>query len=187
MNNQKPIWLRSPREVTDDEYKEFYKTAFKAAYDDPMAHTHFALEGSVECKALVYIPGMLPFELSRDMFDEEAASIRLYVKRVFINDKFEGIIPRWLKFVRGVVDSNDLPLNVSREILQRTKALTVIRKRLVKKSLDMIRDVERDEDESKYIMFWNNFGKVSTLKIANLQLLKLFEVYESRNNRRRSK
>merc|ERR1712157_175490 len=159
LNNQKPIWLRTPNDVTEEEYTEFYKTAFKAAYDTPMAHSHFALEGSVECKALVYIPGMLPFELSRDMFDENASSIRLYVKRVFINDKFDGIIPRWLAFIRGVVDSNDLPLNVGREILQQTKALTVIRKRLIKKSLDMIRDIEKDEDESKYIMFWNNFGK----------------------------
>merc|ERR1712232_555173 len=115
--------------------------------------------GSVECKALIYVPGMLPFELSRDMFDEDASSIRLYVKRVFINDKFDEIIPRWLKFIRGVVDSQDLPLNVSREILQRSKALTVIRKRLVKKSLDMIREIAEDEDESKYVMFWNNFGK----------------------------
>jgi len=159
MNNQKPIWLRSPKDVTEEEYTEFYKTAFKAAYDEPMANTHFALEGSVECKALIYVPGMLPFELSRDMFDEEASGIRLYVKRVFINDKFEDIIPRWLKFIRGVVDSQDLPLNVSREILQRSKALTVIRKRLVRKSLEMIREIAEDEDESKYIMFWNNFGK----------------------------
>merc|ERR1712176_84769 len=159
INNQKPIWLRSPREVEEDEYKEFYKSAFKAAYDEPMKYTHFVLEGSVECKSLLYIPGMLPFELSRDMFDEEASGIRLYVKRVFINDKFEDIIPRWLKFIRGVVDSQDLPLNVSREILQRSKALTVIRKRLVRKSLEMIREIAEDEDESKYIMFWNNFGK----------------------------
>merc|ERR1712157_72366 len=167
LNNQKPIWLRPASEVTEEEYKEFYKTAFRASYDEPMTYTHFSLEGSVECKSLLYIPGMLPFELSRDMFDEEASTIRLYVKRVFINDKFEGLIPRWLKFIRGVVDSDDLPLNVGREILQRTKALTVIRKRLVKKSLDMIRDLEKpnydveeeDDNEGKYIMFWNNFGK----------------------------
>jgi heat shock protein beta len=81
------------------------------------------------------------------------------VKRVFINDKFEDIVPRWLKFIRGVVDSQDLPLNVSREILQKSKVLSIINKRLVRKSLDMIRDIESDEDDSKYIMFWNNFGK----------------------------
>merc|ERR1712157_290172 len=99
LNNQKPIWLRPASEVTEEEYKEFYKTAFRASYDEPMTYTHFSLEGSVECKSLLYIPGMLPFELSRDMFDEEASTIRLYVKRVFINDKFEGLIPRWLKFI----------------------------------------------------------------------------------------
>ena len=124
-----------------------------------MKHTHFVLEGQVECKSLLYIPGMLPFELSKDMFDENACNIRLYVKRVFINDKFEDLMPRWLKFVRGVVDSDDLPLNVSREILQKSKVLSIINKRLVRKSLDMIRDIADDEDSSKYVMFWNNFGK----------------------------
>eukprot|EP00551_Chaetoceros_affinis_P009260 CAMPEP_0203684766 /NCGR_PEP_ID=MMETSP0090-20130426/48204_1 /ASSEMBLY_ACC=CAM_ASM_001088 /TAXON_ID=426623 /ORGANISM="Chaetoceros affinis, Strain CCMP159" /LENGTH=605 /DNA_ID=CAMNT_0050553947 /DNA_START=1013 /DNA_END=2831 /DNA_ORIENTATION=+ len=159
MNTQKPIWLRPPKEVEEEEYKEFYKSAFRASYDEPQKWTHFRLEGQVECKALLYIPGMLPFELSRDMFDENARNIRLYVKRVFINDKFEDIMPRWLKFVRGVVDSDDLPLNVSREILQKSKVLSIINKRLVRKSLDMFRDLAEDEDDSKYIMFWNNFGK----------------------------
>ena len=159
MNSQKPIWLRPPKEVTEEEYTDFYKAAFRASYDDPMKWTHFVLEGQVECKSILYIPGMLPFELSRDMFDENSRNIRLYVKRVFINDKFEELMPRWLKFVRGVVDSNDLPLNVGREILQKTKVLNVINKRLVRKSLDMVREVMEDEDEAKYITFWNNFGK----------------------------
>ena len=195
MNNQKPIWLRSPKDVTEDEYKEFYKSAFRASYDQPQKWTHFALEGQVECKALLYIPGMLPFELSRDMFDSNSRNIRLYVKRVFINDKFEDIMPRWLKFIRGVVDSNDLPLNVSREILQKSKVLSIINKRLVRKSLDMIReiadaeektrkkkteekkevaedatkedDTEEDDDSGKYIQFWNNFGKY--LKVGAIE------------------
>ncbi|KAL7542426.1 hypothetical protein ACHAWF_007174 [Thalassiosira exigua] len=159
MNANKPIWLRSPSDVTEEEYKDFYQSAFRASYDEPLAHTHFSLEGQIECKSILYIPGMLPFELSKDMFDEDSRNVRLYVKRVFINDKFEDIVPRWLKFVRGVVDSQDLPLNVSREILQKSKVLSIINKRLVRKSLDMIREIEGDEDESKYIMFWNNFGK----------------------------
>ena len=159
MNTNKPIWLRSPSDVTEEEYKDFYQSAFRASYDEPLAHTHFSLEGQIECKSILYIPGMLPFELSRDMFDDDSRNIRLYVKRVFINDKFEDIVPRWLKFVRGVVDSQDLPLNVSREILQKSKVLSIINKRLVRKSLDMIREIESDEDDSKYIMFWNNFGK----------------------------
>ena len=102
---------------------------------------------------------MLPFELSKDMLDENARNIFLYVKRVFINDEFDDIVPRWLKFVKGVVDSQDLPLNVSREILQKSKVLSIINKRLVRKSLDMIREIRDDENESKYVMFWNNFGK----------------------------
>jgi len=183
MNNQKPLWLRPPKDIAQDEYKDFYKSAFRASYDQPQKWTHFALEGQVECKALLYIPGMLPFELSRDMFDANSRNIRLYVKRVFINDKFEDIMPRWLKFIRGVVDSNDLPLNVSREILQKSKVLSIINKRLVRKSLDMIREIanaeekarkkkteetmdaeskgedEDDDDSGKYIQFWNNFGK----------------------------
>eukprot|EP00536_Pseudo-nitzschia_multiseries_P010953 jgi/Psemu1/319968/estExt_fgenesh1_pm.C_3530005 len=161
VNNQKPIWLRSPRDVNEEEYKEFYKTAFKSSYDDPMKSTHFVLEGQVECKAILYIPGMLPFELSKDMFDENSRNIRLYVKRVFINDQFQDLMPRWLKFVKGVVDSDDLPLNVSREILQKSKVLSIINKRLVRKTLDMIRDISEDESDegANYIMFWNNFGK----------------------------
>ena len=154
VNNQKPIWLRSPRDVKDDEYQEFYKTAFKASYDTPMKSTHFVLEGQVECKAILYVPGMLPFELSKDMFDENARNIRLYVKRVFINDQFEDLMPRWLKFIKGVVDSDDLPLNVSREILQKSKVLSIINKRLVRKSLDMIKDIARDDSEegSNYVV-----------------------------------
>lgn len=159
VNNQRPIWLRPTKDVTESEYKDFYKSAFRASYDDPMEWNHFVLEGQVECKALLYIPGMLPFELSKDMFDENARNIRLYVKRVFINDKFDELMPRWLKFVKGVVDSNDLPLNVSREILQKSKVLSIINKRLVRKSLDMMNSIAENEDKTKYIMFWNNFGK----------------------------
>jgi len=162
VNNQKPIWLRSPREVSEEEYEEFYKTAFRNSYDKPMKHTHFVLEGQVMCKSILYIPGMLPFELSKDMFDEDSRNLRLYVKRIFINDKFDELLPRWLKFVKGVVDSDDLPLNVSREILQKSKVLNIINKRLVRKSLDMVKELseaEGDEGKGQYVVFWNNFGK----------------------------
>jgi molecular chaperone HtpG len=152
VNTQKPIWLRPPKEVDEQEYQDFYKSAFRNSYDIPMKYTHFVLEGQVECKAILYIPGMLPFELSKDMFDENSRNIRLYVKRVFINDQFDDLLPRWLKFVKGVVDSNDLPLNVSREILQKSKVLSIINKRLVRKSLDMIREIAEAEDQSQYIV-----------------------------------
>eukprot|EP00934_Nitzschia_sp_Nitz4_P009201 Nitzschia sp. Nitz4//scaffold7_size249615//106032//108481//NITZ4_001170-RA/size249615-augustus-gene-0.8-mRNA-1//1//CDS//3329558421//9191//frame0 len=159
VNNQRPIWLRAPKEVSEQDYNDFYKSAFKGAFDDPLIHNHFVLEGQVECKSILYIPSVLPMELSRDMFGESHKNIRLYVKRVFINDKFEELIPRWLTFVKGVVDSDDLPLNVSREILQKSKVLSIIRKRLVRKSLDMIRTLSEDADTSKYDTFWKNFGK----------------------------
>eukprot|EP00579_Thalassiosira_antarctica_P001301 CAMPEP_0201866988 /NCGR_PEP_ID=MMETSP0902-20130614/1382_1 /ASSEMBLY_ACC=CAM_ASM_000551 /TAXON_ID=420261 /ORGANISM="Thalassiosira antarctica, Strain CCMP982" /LENGTH=789 /DNA_ID=CAMNT_0048392073 /DNA_START=55 /DNA_END=2424 /DNA_ORIENTATION=+ len=186
MNTNKPIWLRSPSDVTEEEYKDFYQSAFKATYDEPLGQTHFSLEGQIECKSILYIPGMLPFELSKDMFDEDSRNIRLYVKRVFINDKFEDIMPRWLKFVRGVVDSQDLPLNVSREILQKSKVLSIINKRLVRKSLDMIRAIESDEDDSKYIMFWNNFGKYMKVGIIEDQrnkddIIPLLRFYSSKS------
>lgn len=159
VNNSKPIWLRPPREVTEEEYQDFYKSAFRGTYDIPMKYTHFVLEGQVQCKSILYIPGMLPFELSKDMFDENSRNIRLYVKRVFINDSFDDLLPRWLKFVKGVVDSDDLPLNVSREILQKSKVLNIINKRLVRKSLDMIKELAEAEEDGQFILFWNNFGK----------------------------
>ena len=121
-----------------------------------MKWTHFKLEGQVELKSLLYIPGMLPFELSKNMFDEDAKNLKLYVKRVFINDDFEDLIPRYLKFIRGIVDSDDLELNVGREILQKSRVLSVVRKRLVRKSLDMIKDLKESGDYDK---FWTNFGK----------------------------
>ncbi|CAM9368852.1 unnamed protein product [Ectocarpus sp. 6 AP-2014] len=156
MNKMKPIWMRSPREVKEEEYSEFYKSTFKA-WDEVAAHTHFSLEGQVEFRALLFVPSVLPYELSRNMFDETSRNMRLYVKRVFINDKFEELLPRWLMFLRGVVDSEDLPLNVGREILQRSKMLSVISKRLVRKSLDMFKKLA--DDKEKYKVFWENFGK----------------------------
>lgn len=174
VNNQKPIWLRPPKEVPEEEYASFYKAAFKSSYDDPMAYTHFNLEGQVECKSVLFIPGMLPFELSKDMFDENSHNLRLYVKRVFINDQFDDLIPRYLKFIRGVVDSNDLPLNVGREILQKSSMLRVIRKRLIRKSLDMVKQV-KDRGEEEYMKFWRNFGKYIKVGVvedeANVQEL----------------
>ena len=93
------------------------------------------MQGNVDFKALLYLPSEVPYELTRDMFASSARSMRLYVKRVFINDKFEDLIPRWLLFLRGVVDSDDLPLNVGREILQQSRSLRIIKQRLVKKSM----------------------------------------------------
>ncbi|CAE8691220.1 unnamed protein product [Polarella glacialis] len=157
MNKMKPIWLRNPDVVNESEYTEFYKTTFKA-FDEPLSVTHFKVEGQIEFRALVFIPSTMPFELTRDMFSAEGRAMRLYVKRVFINDKFEDLIPRWLTFARGVVDSEDLPLNVGREILQKSRTLKIIRKRVVRKVLDSI-DELREKSPAKYENFWNSYGK----------------------------
>merc|ERR1711933_499759 len=157
MNKMKPIWLRNPEVMNGSEYNEFYKTTFKA-FDEPLTVTHFKVEGQIEFRALVFIPTTMPFELTRDMFAEAGRSMRLYVKRVFINDKFEDLVPRWLTFARGVVDSEDLPLNVGREILQKSRTLKIIRKRVVRKVLDTI-DELRENEPAKYDQFWSSYGK----------------------------
>jgi len=157
MNKMKPIWLRNPEVVNESEYTEFYKTTFKA-FDEPLTTTHFKVEGQIEFRALLFIPSTMPFELTRDMFSPEGKAMRLYVKRVFINDKFDDLIPRWLTFARGVIDSEDLPLNVGREILQKSRTLKIIRKRVVRKVLDTIDDL-RDKTPEKYEQFWSSYGK----------------------------
>eukprot|EP01038_Epipyxis_sp_PR26KG_P009274 gene9274-12494_t len=157
VNDKKPLWVRPVKECKPEDYEEFYKQTFKA-YDVPSAHTHFSVEGNVDFKALIYLPSEIPYELTRDMFASSARSMRLYVKRVFINDKFEDLIPRWLLFLRGVVDSDDLPLNVGREILQQSRSLRIIKQRLVKKSIDMMADLATS-NATEYQKFWKNFGK----------------------------
>ena len=157
VNSAKPLWMRSPKEVEKDEYDEFYKNTFRA-YDTPDAYTHFSLEGQVEFRALLFLPSTVPWELSQDMFNEKVKAVKLFVKRVFISDQFEEqLLPRWLSFLKGIVDSDDLPLNVSREILQKSKVLSIISKRLVRKSLDMFNDIAKDEE--KFATFTRNFGR----------------------------
>merc|ERR1719506_1844693 len=149
--------MRAPKDVASEEYAEFYKQTFKA-YDEPAAHAHFNLEGQVEFRAMLFLPSTVPWELSQDMFNEKVKPIRLFVKRVFISDNFEEqILPRWLSFLKGIVDSEDLPLNVSRELLQKSKVLSIISKRLVRKSLDMFADIAKDKE--KFATFTSNFGR----------------------------
>ena len=167
VNDKKPLWLRSPKDCTAQEYHDFYKQTFKA-YDAPMAHTHFSVEGNVDFKAMLFLPSEVPYELTRDMFAASARSMRLYVRRVFINDKFEDLVPRWLLFLRGVVDSDDLPLNVGREILQQSRSLRIIKQRLVKKSIDMMSDLAH-RNATEYNSFWKNFGKYLKIGIIENQ------------------
>ncbi|KAM3359300.1 heat shock protein 90-5, chloroplastic [Capsicum galapagoense] len=157
-NETKPIWMRNPKEVEKEQYQEFYKKTFNE-FLDPLAYTHFTTEGEVEFRSVLYIPGMAPLN-NEDVVNPKTKNIRLYVKRVFISDDFDGeLFPRYLSFVKGVVDSNDLPLNVSREILQESRIVRIMRKRLVRKTFDMIQDLSESENKEDYKKFWENFGK----------------------------
>lgn len=156
VNEMKPIWMRKAREVKDEEYEEFYKQIAKD-WQGPMANTHFAVEGDIEFRAILFTPKSIPPDLKQNMFEEKGRMLKLYVKRVFISDSFADLVPRWLCFLRGVIDSEDLPLNVSREILQKSRVLRVISKRLVRKSIDMFNGIkEKTED---YKTFWKEFGR----------------------------
>lgn len=157
INVQLPIWKQNEKDLTENDYFSFYKNTFKA-YDDPLAYVHFNVEGQISFNSILYIPGSLPWELTKNMFDEESRGIRLYVKRVFINDKFSETIPRWLTFLRGIVDSENLPLNVGREILQKSKMLSIINKRIVAKSINMMKGLKETGGE-KWNKFINTFGK----------------------------
>ncbi|CDF33242.1 unnamed protein product [Chondrus crispus] len=157
VNKLKPLWMRKPKEISSDEYSAFYKTITKD-FSDPLAHTHFAVEGDVEFRALLFCPKTLPSNLRQNMFGDQGSLLKLYVKRVFISDKFEDLLPRWLVFIKGVIDSEDLPLNVSREILQKSRVLRIISKRLVRKSVDMFKAVKA-RDNNDFEDFWAQFGR----------------------------
>merc|ERR1712117_56467 len=152
VNTQKAIWLRAKEDVTEEEYTEFYKSISKD-YLDPLAYTHFNAEGEIEFKSILYLPKKAPFDMM-DNYWTKKSEVKLYVRRVLVAEKFEELLPRYLNFVRGVVDSDDLPLNVSREQLQQHKLLKVIKKKLVRKTLDMIKKI----DESLYPAFWREFS-----------------------------
>jgi len=145
LNEIKAIWLRPKDEITDREYQDFYKTISKDP-EDPLAWTHFSAEGEIEFKAILYVPATAPFDLFENYYGKSSA-LKLYVRRVLITEEFEDLMPRYLSFVKGVVDSDDLPLNVSREQLQQMKMIKVMSKKLVKKAIDMIRDLAEDSYE----------------------------------------
>ncbi|WJX65070.1 hypothetical protein P8452_49771 [Trifolium repens] len=157
-NETQPIWLRNPKEVTKEDYNEFYKKTFNE-YLEPLASSHFTTEGEVEFRSILYVPPYAPSGKD-DIVNPKTKNIRLYVKRVFISDDFDGeLFPRYLSFVKGVVDSNDLPLNVSREILQESRIVRIMRKRLVRKAFDMILGISMSDNKEDYEKFWENFGK----------------------------
>merc|ERR1711959_223494 len=144
VNTQKAIWLRAKEDVTEEEYNEFYKTVSKD-YLDPLAYTHFNAEGEIEFKSVLFLPKKAPFD-QMDNYWTKKAEVKLYVRRVLVADKFEDLLPRYLNFVKGVVDSDDLPLNVSREQLQQSKIMKVISKKLVRKILELMKKLAKEED-----------------------------------------
>nr|CAD7408100.1 unnamed protein product [Timema cristinae] len=152
VNDSKPIWTRKPSEITDDEYNEFYKSLTKDN-TEPLAKVHFIAEGEVTFKSLIFVPKTQPSE-SFNKYGSKGDNIKLYVRRVFITDEFNDMMPNYLSFVQGVVDSDDLPLNVSRETLQQHKLIKVIKKKLVRKALDMFKKIEKSE----YEKFWKEYS-----------------------------
>merc|ERR1711953_748423 len=184
VNTQKAIWLRAKEDVTEEEYNEFYKGISKD-YLDPLAYTHFNAEGEIEFKSILFLPKKAPFDMI-DNYWTKRSEVKLYVRRVLVAEKFEDLLPRYLNFVRGVVDSDDLPLNVSREQLQQNKIMKVISKKLVRKVLELMKKLAKEDDsgdedeekddedsaeekeeekkdkkdeESTWLKFWKEFAK----------------------------
>ncbi|XP_065066897.1 endoplasmin-like [Rhopilema esculentum] len=179
INMNKPIWLRKAKEVNDAEYNEFYKAISKDT-EDPLAKIHFTAEGEVTFRSILFVPKSAPSGSFQD-YGNRKENIKMYVRRVFITDDFEDMMPKYLSFIKGVVDSDDLPLNVSRETLQQHKLLKVIKKKLVRKALDMIKKIP---DATYLDTFWKEYSTNVKLGVIEdhsnrTRLAKLLRFYSS--------
>ena len=149
MNEQKAIWSRDKSEITDEEYTNFYKTLVRNSEDEPLTWTHFKAEGEIDFKCILYLPKKAPADLYEDFYHKKMNNLHLYVRKVLIQDSFDDLLPRYLSFVVGVVDSDDLPLNVSREQLSQDKVLKVMGKKIVRKAIEMIKKLAEESATEK--------------------------------------
>ncbi|KAF9180893.1 hypothetical protein BGZ51_009638 [Haplosporangium sp. Z 767] len=183
MNTNKPIWIRNPKTITQTEYHEFYPVLAREPGATPMAYSHFLAEGDVEFRSIMYIPSKAPKDLFQRL-DDYHSNVKLYVKRVFITDDSKDFLPRWLSFLKVVVDAEDAPLNVSRETVQSNKSIKSIRKHLVKKLFDLLKQLSQDKE--KYADFIKEYGTSLKLGIledgANMRKIARFVRFHSSNS-----